>query len=104
MAMFHGVKEVIWLRRLLEEIGLVQLQPPVIQIPLHVHPKVVFYLPKGLALEVLHQLLLHVLDLLHAAAEEKNVVHIDQKQHQLLPLPFEKEALITAAGPESHLL
>ncbi|CAI7794978.1 unnamed protein product [Closterium sp. NIES-53] len=46
----------------------------------------------------------HFLDLLHAAAEEKNVIHVDQKQHQLLPLPLEKEALITAAGPESHLL
>ncbi|CAI7763569.1 unnamed protein product [Closterium sp. NIES-54] len=76
----------------------------VIKIPLHVHPEVVLYLPKGLALEVLHQLLLHFLDLLHAAAEEKNVVHVDQKQHQLLPLPLEKEALITAASPESHLL
>ncbi|CAI7739232.1 unnamed protein product [Closterium sp. NIES-54] len=66
--------------------------------------KVVLYLPKGLALEVFHQLLLHVLDLLHAAAEEKNVVHVDQKQQQRLPLLLEKEALIRAAGPESHLL
>ncbi|CAI7795780.1 unnamed protein product [Closterium sp. NIES-53] len=60
------------------------LQPPVIQIPLHVHPEVVLYLSKSLALEVLHQLLLHFLDLLHAAAEEKNAIHVDQKQHQLL--------------------
>ncbi|CAI7752203.1 unnamed protein product [Closterium sp. NIES-54] len=90
--------------QLLDELLLVQLQPPVIQIPLHMHPEVVLYLPKGLPLEVLHQLLLHFLDLLHAAAEEKNIIHVYQKQHQILPLPLEKEALITAAGPESHLL